>query len=235
MRIVRFISLSALVSISLAAGIAVALRLTRPGPGSGVGLSKAAVTPADSARTNPFQPVRQSASLPGNSSQDNILQLPQASSDFVGYWGGYIHSSIQRFSPNLGGTSPDRVSVVFGRQGDIIFMAGELYSSPHQRIVHGPKARVIDARLALVDYESADNDFDYICSHRFRLNGALSISYRSTVGVYDRNSHRLLGIVTERATLKRLQTRGEQLEFARPAASEIPRAEIVAHGTLAQH
>jgi len=233
-RIIRFISLTALVSVSLAAGIAAALRLARPELGSAVALPGRAIPSIDSALTYPSQHGEQSSSFsPGNNSQANLLQLPKASTDFVGYWGGYIHSSIQRLSPDLIGTSPDRVSVIFGRQGDTVFMASELYSSPKQKIVKGPKARVVSGRLAIVEYESADSDVYYICSHRFHLNSAFSISYQTTVNVYDRNSHRLMGVVTERATLKRLLTPRQQLEFARPGRNQIPRAEISARGSFA--
>jgi len=236
MRIIRFISLIALVSVSLAVGIEAALRLTRPRPGSAVALHSPAIASIGSMLAYPSQHREQSTSfLLGNNPRANILQLPKASTDFVGYWGGYIDSSVQRLSPNLIGTSPDRVSVVFGRQGDTVFMASELYSSPKQKIVQGPKARVVDARLAIVEYESEDSDLYYICRHHFRLNGAFSISYRTTIDVYDRNSHGLMGIVTERATLKRLRTPREQLEFAKPGRNQIPRAEISARGSFAKH
>ena len=231
MRVIRFISLTALVSVSLAIGIAAALRLTRPKPGSAVALPGRAIPLIDTALTYPSQHGEQSSSFPsGNNPQANLLQLPKASTDFVGYWGGYIHSSIQRLSPDLIGTSPDRVSVVFGRQGDTVFMASELYSSPKQKIVQGPRTRVVSGRLAIVEYESTDSDVYYICSHRFRLNSAFSISYQTTINVYDRNSHRLMGVVSERAALKRLLTPRQQLEFARPGRNQIPRAEISARG-----
>src|SRR5215469_3006355 len=113
MRIMRFISLAALVSVSLAAGIAAALRLTRFKPASAVVLHSPAIASIDSALTYPSQYREQSASFArGENSQANILQLPKASTDFVGYWGGYIHSSVQRLNPDLIGTSPDRVSIV---------------------------------------------------------------------------------------------------------------------------
>jgi hypothetical protein len=233
MRIIRFISLTALVSVSLAAGIEAALQLTRLKPGLTVALHSPAIASIDSTLAYPSQHGEQSASFASvDSSQANILQLPKASTDFVGYWGGYIDSSVQRLSPDLIGNSPDRVSVVFGRQGDTVFMASELYSSPKQKIVHGPKARIVSARLAIIEYESEDSDLYYIYSHRFRLNGTFSISYRSTIDVYDRNSHRLMGIVTERAALKRLRTPHEQLEFARPGRNQIPRAEVFATAGL---
>jgi len=233
-RLVRFSAVATLVISALAAGIAAALRLTQ---------LRATVAPAipalasiSSTPESATQDAGQSTGLlPGNMAQTNILELPKASTDFVGYWGGYVHSSIHRLSPDLIGTSPDRVSVVFGRQGDTVFMASELYSSPNQKIVRRPNARIAGPRVAIVEYESADNDLYYICSHRFRLKDASSINYRSTVEVYDLNSHRLVGIVTERAMLKRLLTPVAQLPFARPARNQIPRAEISARSGSSGH
>jgi len=146
--------------------------------------------------------------------------------DFIGYWGGYIHSSVERFSPDLIGTSPSRVSVIFGRHDDTVFVASELYASRQQRITEGPRTRVIGARLALVEYESVDNGFEYICSHRFRLDDAVSITYLSTIEVYDRSNHSLMGIVRGQAKLKRLRTRRERLEFAQPGGNQVARRQI---------
>jgi hypothetical protein len=236
MPIFRFIALIALVSVSLVAGIAAAFRLTRPRLHSAVGFHTSDLALVDSTLVYPSQHAGQSSSLfRGDSSPAKILELPKADTDFVGYWGGYVHSSIQRLSPDLIGASPDRVSVVFGRQGDTVFMAGELFSAPNQRIMHPPKARLVDARVAIVEYEATDNELYYIYSHRFRLNDASAISYRSTVDLYDLNSHSLVGVVTQRATLKRLLTPRDQVQFARPARNQAPRAEISARGSFARH
>ncbi len=233
MRILRFIALVTFVSVSLAAGIAAALLMVRFKLDSAAGHSSILASNA-SALPYGSQHTRASISeFPGNGSQANILQLPKANTDFVGYWGGYIHSSIRRFSPDLIGSSPDRVSVIFGRHGDTVFMTSELYSSLKQKIVQHPKARVVGTRLAFVEYASADNNFYYVCSDRFQLNNAARINYQSTVDVYSLNRRRLMGVVTERATLKRLRTPREQLEFARPGRNEIPRAEISARSSFA--
>ncbi len=231
MQIVRFTSLTALVTLSLLAGISAALRLARPELHSADAPHIPAIASIDSTLAHLPQQAGQSTSLfPGNSAQSNFLELPTASTDFVGYWGGYPHSSIDRVNPDLVGTSPDRVSVVFGRQGDAVFMASELYSSANQTIVRRPRARMVGARLAIVEYEAADHDLYYICTHRFRLDDASRMSYQSTVDVYELNSRRLMGVVTQRAKLKRLLTPREQLQFARPARNQIPRAEISASG-----
>jgi hypothetical protein len=235
MRVIRFIALTALVSLSLAAGISAALRLTRPVLRPVFAPDPIRMTPVNSTIAYRTKIGGQSTSLLAANRQPNILELPTASADFVGYWGGYIHSSIQRFSPDLTGTSPDRVSVVFGRKGDTVFMASELYSSPNQKVVRGPRTRIIGSRLAIVEYESTDNDLYYICSHRFRLNDGSSISYQSTIGMYDRNSHRLMGIVTQAAKLRRLLRAREQLLFARPSQLQIPRNEISASANFAPH
>src|SRR4029077_10995513 len=55
-------------------------------------------------------PWSQLASGPG--SEPNVLELPKASFDFVGIWGGYTHAESSDVE------SPDHISVVFGRRGD---------------------------------------------------------------------------------------------------------------------
>jgi hypothetical protein len=228
MRLIKFIALTALVAVSVAGGIAGALRLTRPKPGSAAALHTPVFASIDSTPAYPLHAAQSISALSASGLQTNILELPKASSDFEGYWGGYMHSSIRRFSPDLIGASPDRVSVVFGRRRDAIFMASELYTSPSQKIVRRPKARMVGARTAIIEYQSADNDLQYICNHRFQLKDAATITYRSTVEVYDSSSHALIGVVIGHATLKRLRTPREQLEFARPSRLEVPRAEISA-------
>jgi hypothetical protein len=233
MRMLRIFSRIAFVSASLVAGIAAALLLVRLKPGSATAHHSAI---ASIYTTLPDQSRHTGGSIsefPANGSPADILQLPKANTDFVGYWGGYIHSSIQRLSPDLIGASPDRISVVFGRRDGTVFMASELYSSPKQTIVHRPKARVVGPRLAIVEYESEDNDLYYVYSDRFRLNDASRISYQSTVDVYSRNRRSLMGVVTEHATLKRLRTPREQLEFTRPGPNQIPRVKISASANSA--
>lgn len=228
----RFIALTGLVTLSIAAGIGAALRLTRPKLQSHFGSYNPASDSSTFRETRLSSQDRPPARPSLESIQPNILVLPKASADFVGYWGGYIHSSIQRFNPNLIGKSPDRVSVIFGRDGNTIFMTGELYSSPQQKFAHRPAARVVRARTAIVEYQSSDRELYYSYRHRFELNGPDTISYRSRVDVYDRSSRTLVGIVNGRATLKRLRTPREQREFARPSRLEVPRADIWATAEL---
>jgi hypothetical protein len=236
MRIVTSLAFVGLVSLALAGGIAAALRLTQTRLRSPVALHLPATTSIDAMLTYPSQPAGPSASLfRGDNSQADVLELPKASADFMGYWGGYTHSSIQSFSPDLIGTSPDRVSVVFGRRDETVFMSSELYSSPTQKIVHRPKVTISSPWLAIVKYESADNDLYYTCTHRFQLRRTSIISYESKTDVYSLNSHRLMAIVTQRATLKRLWTTRDQLEFARPSRLQVPRADISASANLAPY
>src|SRR5690242_16690987 len=56
-------------------------------------------------------------------SPSNVLELPRASLDFVGYWGGWV-----RGYASSTGESPSHVGVVFGRRDDRVFFASELYS-----------------------------------------------------------------------------------------------------------
>ncbi|MBV8774777.1 MAG: hypothetical protein JO166_20950 [Deltaproteobacteria bacterium] len=218
-------TLAGLVTLSIAAGFGVALLVTRPklqshsesyNPG----------TNSTTFRESPLSPQEGPPAQAFLESTANILELPKASGDFVGYWAGYIHSSIQRVSPNLRGKSPDRVSVIFGRDGNTIFITSKLYSSPEQKLLRRPAARVVRGRTAIIEYQSFDRELYYSHRHRFELKAADTISYRSTVDVYERSSRALVGIVTERATLRRLRTLREQLAFARPSRIEVPRADI---------
>jgi hypothetical protein len=104
----------------------------------------------------------------------------------------------------------------------------EVYSSASQKIVHHPVARIVNPRVAIVEYTSEDAELYYSCTHLFQLQTTARINYRSTIDVYERNSQKLVGIVTQRATLKRLLTTHQQLLFARPSLSLIPRAEVQA-------
>jgi hypothetical protein len=236
MRPGRFIAPTALVALSIAAGIAAALRLTRP---KLLQYHFASINPAHtsiaSQVTYPSQHSGPTASASLEDTQANILELRKASTDFVGYWGGYIRSSMQRLKPDLIGTSPYRASVIFGRENGTIFIASELYTSPGQKIVGRPRAKVIRARTAVIEYQATDNRLYYSFTHRFQLDGASVINYQSRVDVYDRSSRTLLGIVTGRATLKRLLTRREQLEFARPSRVEVPRVSIWATAEFGRH
>ena len=231
MRFSRLIALSGLVALSIAAGVAAALRLTRPQLQYQFLSYEAASRPITSQVSSLSEEARNRA-VPSENTQADTLELPKASPDFVGYWGGYVHSSMQRFNPDLIGKNPDRVSVIFGRAGGTIFVASDLYTSPQQKIVRRPTVRVVRTRRVIVEYKSTDNRFYYFCSHHFQLDSASIISYDSKIDVYDRSSRTLVGIVTEHATLKRLRSPREQLEFARPSPLEVPRAGIWATAKL---
>ena len=236
MRIIKSITLTVLAISSVVAGIAAGLRFTRLEYRSEPALHTPAIASIDSQLTNLSRQAGDSiSSFRGSGMQGNMLELPKASTDFVGYWGGYIHSSIQRLSPDLVGTSPDRVSVIFGRQGNTVFMMSELYTSPNQKIVHQPKARMVAARIAIIEYESEDKGLYYICRDRFQLKDLSSMSYQGTIDVYDLNSHRVMGIVAQSANLKRLLTAGEQLQFARPGPNRVPRVNVSAREQFGTH
>jgi hypothetical protein len=236
MRIASLIGLLALIGLAVAAGIIEGLRFTRLEHRR----ETSAQTHTTSSNDSQFRFRTQyrgdtTASLRAAGEQGNILELPQASSDFVGYWGGYVHSSIQRFDPDLVGNSPDRVSVIFGRQRDTVFMTGKLYAPPGQRIAQRPKAKIVDTRITVIEYELADKALYYSCRDTFRLESPSIMSYRGIIDVRDLNSRRLLGVVTQIAVLKRLLTEREQLQFARPARNQIPRASVVAVEQFGTH
>ncbi len=235
MKILVPIGLGALVISAIAAGMAAALHLLRLEHRPELAPQHPALGPIDSQLPKPSLNGGISETSGQHNAPANLLVLPKASTDFLGDWGGHIHSSIERFNPDFMGSSPDHVSVLFGRYGDTIFMASELYTSAKQRIVHGPKAVMRGARAVMLGYESADDALYYVCSHRFRLIDPTIISYQATIDVYDLKSHMRLGVVRQNATLHRLLTAREQLRFARPARNLIPRAEISAREHVTGH
>jgi len=167
-------------------------------------------------------------------SESNVLELPKASMDFVGFWGGYTHSTLRSVRPGLlTGENPDRASIIFGRQGDTVFIAGDLYSSPSQQILGKPKVRVLRPAEAVVHYESEDNELRYEYTCRFMLVDSSRMVYRNAVEVYHLQTRKLVGKVTQRAILRRLLTAEERRPFARPSRHEIPQREISASASFA--
>jgi hypothetical protein len=172
------------------------------------------------------QAVSDKVSAPG--SQSNVLELPRASSDFVGYWGGYTHSAIDSIIPGaLTGENPDRASIVFGRAGDTVFIASELYSSPTQRLIGRPRARISNPREVVIQYRSEDNELEYKYECHFRLLESSKMSFRNSAFVYDRWRRKLVGTVKQEGMLSRLLTLDERRPFARPSLHEVPKSEIL--------
>ena len=168
----------------------------------------------------------QAASVPwsqlasGLGPEPNVLELPKASFDFVGHWGGYTHTG----SPDV--ESSDHVSVVFGRRGDTVFFASELYTPSDQKILDNPTATMIHRREVFVTYEGQDANLDYIYSHRFKLLTAGKIAYNETVKCYDRRTHSFVGTTGEHAMLHRLTTALEERAFAQPSSGDIFEGEL---------
>jgi hypothetical protein len=154
-------------------------------------------------------------------SESNILELPKASFDFVGNWGGYTHDT----TPS-GVDSPDHVSVVFGRRGNIVFFATELYSPSDQRIVNKPRAWITSPKDIRVTYKAEDEQIDYAYVHRFTLLDSGKMSYKETVDLYDRRMHRGVGTDGQRALLRRLTTTTEKRLFARPSSRDVFKSKL---------
>jgi hypothetical protein len=117
-------------------------------------------------------PWSQLASGPGP--EPNVLELPKASFDFVGNWGGYTHTGSSDVE------SPGHVSVVFGRRGETVFFASKLYTPSDQKILHKPTATIIDRRKVFVTYRGEDKKLDYIYFHRFKLLNSGKMAYNET-------------------------------------------------------
>jgi len=165
---------------------------------------------------------------PTDGSQSNVLELPRASLDFVGYWGGYTHSTIFSVVPGeMTGENPDRASIVFGRTGDTVFIATELYTSAGQRLIDRPSARISNPREAVIQYRSEDSELEYENESHFRLLESGRMSFRNRVIVYSRRSREPVGTVKQQGMLSRLLTLDEQRAFARPSPHEVPKSEIL--------
>jgi hypothetical protein len=186
------------------------------------------------AHTQSLALVPSAARSADDGSESNVLELPKASLDFVGFWGGYTHSTLHSVRPGLlTGENPDRASIIFGRQGNTVFVTGTLYSSPNQRILGRPRAHVLSPVEAIVHYESDDAELHYDYTCRFTLVDSSRMVYRNAVEVYDRRSGTLIGTVKQRATLKRLLTIEERRRFARPSRHELPQKDISASTSFA--
>jgi len=165
---------------------------------------------------------------PADGSQSNVLELPRASLDFVGYWGGYTHSTIFSVVPGeMTGENPDRASIVFGRTGDTVLIATELYTGAGQRLIGRPSARISNPREAVIQYRSEDRELEYEYESHFRLLESGRMSLRNRVIVYSRRSRKPVGTVKQQGMLSRLLTLDEQRAFARPSPHEVPKSEIL--------
>jgi hypothetical protein len=166
--------------------------------------------------------------LPGGS-QSNVLELPKASLDFVGVWGAYTHSAVYSVVPGaLVAKGPDRLSVIFGRQGDTVFFESEVYTGPDQHIIGSPRARMSDPTEALVAYEASDHELNYVYLNRFKLLRSGKIAYSQKVDIYERRTHGLVGRATQHALLNQLTSSDERRKFSRPSPFEVSKGEVSA-------
>ena len=163
-------------------------------------------------------PWSQLASGPG--SEPNVLELPKASFDFVGIWGGHTHAESSDVE------SPDHISVVFGRRGDTVFFASKLYTPSDQKILDKPKATIINRRKVFVTYKGEDKNLDYIYFHRFEVLSSGKMAYNETVECYERRTQGFVGTAGQDATLHRLTTALEQRAFAQPSSRDIFEGEL---------
>jgi hypothetical protein len=166
-------------------------------------------------------------SLSNIDSESNVLELPKASFDFVGNWGGYTHDIG---SSEIEG--PDHVSVVFGKRDDTVFFATLLYSPSDQKILSKPKARITNPTEVLVTYKGEDEQLDYIYLHQFKLLDSGKIAYNETVNFYDRRTHSYVGTFGQRAVLRRLTTASEERVFARPPSRDVFKGKLSTSKTI---
>jgi hypothetical protein len=160
-------------------------------------------------------------------SSSGVLELPKASLDFVGFWGGFVRGSR---SPT--GERTAHVGVVFGRRGDKVFFASELYSPAGQRMLRKPLIKMVGAREVLIEYESEDNGVNYEYSHRFRLLNSGRIAYDETVRLYERQGHHFLEMAEKHSLLMRITKIKEWRSFVQPAPDDVSEGEISASTKL---
>jgi hypothetical protein len=154
-------------------------------------------------------------------SESNVLELPKASFDFVGSWGGHTYDTAPAEVE-----SPDHVSVVFGRHRNTVFFATKLYSPSGQRIVSKPRAWITSPREVLVTYEAEDDHVGYTYLHRFTLLDSGKMAYKETVNLYDRHTRSALGTDGQNALLRRLTTIREKRIFAQPSSHDVLKGEL---------
>jgi hypothetical protein len=218
---------AALASVALLGAVIVWL-LPSHRPDHGISIKVAAHEDPPSKLILPRAQRAASDKVPAPGSQSNVLELPRASLDFVGYWGGYVHSTIFSVIPGaLTGANPDRASIVFGRAGDTVFIASELYGSPTQRLIGRPSARISNPREAIIQYRSADSELEYQYECHFRLLESRKMSFRNRVVVDGKRSRKLVGTVKQEGMLSQLLASDEQRAFARPSRHEVPKSEIL--------
>jgi hypothetical protein len=216
--IVNFVA--GLFAVAVTLGLILLIRsICEPGPRGYA--SRQPLSPAELPGHPPLALVPWSQSPSKLDSESNILELPKASLDFVGNWGGYTHdiapSEVE---------SPDHLGVVFGRHGNTVFFATKLYSPSGQRIVSKPRAWIASPKEILVMYKAEDEQLEYAYLHRFTLLDSGKIAYEETVELYDRRTHSVVGTDGQHALLDRLTTAHEKRVFAQPSPSDVFKGEL---------
>jgi len=151
----------------------------------------------------------------------NVLELPKASLDFVGYWGGSV-----RGSGPLTGESLRHVGVVFGRRDDQVFFASELYSPAGQHMIEKPLVKMVGTREVLIEYEAEDDEILYEYSHRFQLLKSGRIAYDETVRLHERHGYHFLEVAAQHSLLMRITKIEEWRSFVRPAPGDVREGKI---------
>lgn len=138
-------------------------------------------------------------------SQSNVLEIPKASVDFVGDWGGYETGTLQdALSGFAERVHAGQEGVTFGRTNDTVFLSLEIWGSPDVEIVRKPKAWITDPEEAIVEFESQDYQEYFVDIYTYQLRDASHIRFKHESKFYDRLTRQLLGIQRTHAIMKRL-------------------------------
>lgn len=161
-------------------------------------------------------------------SQPNVLEIPKASLDFIGDWGGYETGTFQYAFNGFAVRVPaNKTSATFGRTNGTVFLSLQFWGAPDLENVRKPKAWIIDPKKAVVEWEFQDYQHYIVDVTTYQLRSALRISYRDESKIYDRSSRQLLGVRHTHATLKRL-TPDEAKSFEEPPPGWVPKGDLSA-------
>jgi hypothetical protein len=160
-------------------------------------------------------------------SQSNILEIPKASVDFVGDWGGYETGTVQDALSGFARRIPAaRTAVTFGRTNDTVFLSLEVWAPPDVEIVSKPRAWITDPEEAIVEFESQDYQEYFVDIATYQLHNPGHINYKDDTRIYDRVTRQLLKIQHTHATLKRLTP--DAMASWKPPTGWVPKDDLSA-------
>jgi|SRR5579875_1103815 len=121
--------------------------------------------------TIPRPLTRQSSEAPAAAPAQNVLEIPKASTDFVGEWGGHV--ALEHATASFPGRRDAIVSLAFGVRNGEVFMQTTAFAGPNSRIV-STTARVVNPRRIEIKLEGLEYAFHPPLRHVEELHLALT-------------------------------------------------------------